>query len=244
MQRSEWTHRVANLVFLTHRINIRASNWDFERKKKEYFTSADGWSPFPITQAVLQADMWTPEFLANRQRKMLERLASIWNLVPYPDLSDDPDNQYTESTWEFTDDKLIQAKRVTIMGALNKRDGVSLVKKTGALYANEAETLRAVCTISKRYERGASRWYWYGYSPRWREFLAGAKSAFLVLGCADRETAYAIPYEQIEKIRNDLHRTPGKHWHIVLDEDERGDDLCLVIPKGSKMSISKFSLKL
>jgi Protein of unknown function DUF262/Protein of unknown function (DUF1524) len=52
--RDEWTHRLANLVFLTQRINTRASNWDFVRKKREYFASEDGTSPFPVTQAVLQ----------------------------------------------------------------------------------------------------------------------------------------------------------------------------------------------
>ena len=50
-ERAEWTHRLANLVFLTHRINTRASNWDFEKKKKEYFASSDGSSPFVIRRA-------------------------------------------------------------------------------------------------------------------------------------------------------------------------------------------------
>ena len=58
-ERSDWTHRLANLVFLTHRINTRASNWDFDRKKKEYLASGDGSSPFVITQGVLQTDKWT-----------------------------------------------------------------------------------------------------------------------------------------------------------------------------------------
>jgi hypothetical protein len=49
-RRNEWTHRLGNLVFLTHRINTRALNWEFERKKKEYFSSTDGSSPFVITQ--------------------------------------------------------------------------------------------------------------------------------------------------------------------------------------------------
>ena len=49
-EQPNWTHRLANLVFLTHRINTRASNWDFERKKNEYFTSRDDSSPFIITQ--------------------------------------------------------------------------------------------------------------------------------------------------------------------------------------------------
>lgn len=78
--RGFWTHRLANLVFLTRRINIKASNWDFERKKAAYFASADGVSPFPLTQTVLQAKTWTPDHLASRQEYLLEKLAGVWRL--------------------------------------------------------------------------------------------------------------------------------------------------------------------
>ncbi|MET4293640.1 hypothetical protein ABIB06_004708 [Bradyrhizobium sp. LB8.2] len=83
-QRAEWTHRLANLVFLTRRINTRASNWDFGRKKKEYFVSKDGASPFPLTQGVLQAGSWTPEHLVQRQATLIGRLASVWSLAQLP----------------------------------------------------------------------------------------------------------------------------------------------------------------
>jgi hypothetical protein len=79
-QREEWTHRIANLVFLTHSINSRASNWDFERKKSEYFKSKDGISPFPLTQKILQEPDWTPARLKNRQNELIGRLAQVWNL--------------------------------------------------------------------------------------------------------------------------------------------------------------------
>jgi hypothetical protein len=79
-QRDEWTHRLANLVFLTRRINTRASNWDFDRKKREYFASEDGTSPFPLTQAVLQAGQWSVEHLTERQEKLIKRLAQVWQL--------------------------------------------------------------------------------------------------------------------------------------------------------------------
>jgi Protein of unknown function DUF262/Protein of unknown function (DUF1524) len=84
--RTAWTHRLANLVFLTRRINIRASNWDFERKKKEYFVSKkDGTSPFPLTQGVLRASHWTPEYLTTRQQDLLETLCKLWRLpAPAP----------------------------------------------------------------------------------------------------------------------------------------------------------------
>lgn len=80
-ERAEWTHRLANLVFLTRRINTRASNWDFDRKKKEYFASKDGTSPFPLTQGVLQAAQWTGEHLQKRQEQLLGTLQKTWKLT-------------------------------------------------------------------------------------------------------------------------------------------------------------------
>ncbi len=79
-QRSEWVHRLANLVLLTRRINTRASNWDFERKKREYFSSKDGTSPFVLTQGVLQTPQWTMEHLQTRQTTLLGKLGSVWQL--------------------------------------------------------------------------------------------------------------------------------------------------------------------
>jgi hypothetical protein len=81
-QRGYWTHRIANLVLLTKRINTRASNWDVERKKREYFSSKDGTSPFPVTQGVLQTGAWSLEALIKRQAQLLRRLRAVWMLNP------------------------------------------------------------------------------------------------------------------------------------------------------------------
>lgn len=79
-ERKEWTHRLANLVLLTRRINTKASNWDFDRKKMQYFASDDGSSPFPLTQAVLQTPTWNLQFLKDRQRALIEALGKFWKL--------------------------------------------------------------------------------------------------------------------------------------------------------------------
>jgi hypothetical protein len=79
-ERDRWTHRLANLVFLTRRINTRASNWTFVKKKTEYFNGKDGTSPFPLTQGVQDADVWGPDVLCGRQKKLVPRLCDIWQL--------------------------------------------------------------------------------------------------------------------------------------------------------------------
>src|SRR5436305_481564 len=78
--------------------------------------------------------------------------------------------QTAKGTWQFTDYKLIQAKREAIMSALGRREGVALIKKNRALYWNSEHTLRAACTVSKRYTKKGAPPYWYAYRPQWDEF--------------------------------------------------------------------------
>jgi hypothetical protein len=81
-ERTQWTHRLANLVLLTRRINTRASNWDFERKKREYFSSKDGSSPFVLTQGVLRTPSWSTDHLKERQEHLIRTLSDLWRLSP------------------------------------------------------------------------------------------------------------------------------------------------------------------
>ncbi len=78
-QREAWTHRLGNLVLLSKRKNSQAQNFDFERKKLEYFRR-NGISPFAITTEVINEDVWTPEILEERQQRLMETLRQVWRL--------------------------------------------------------------------------------------------------------------------------------------------------------------------
>ena len=78
-ERTEWTNKLANLVLLSLRKNSRAQNYDFDRKKNEYFQK--GKVPtFALTLQVLNETEWTPEVLMRRQRKLLNALKKGWRL--------------------------------------------------------------------------------------------------------------------------------------------------------------------
>lgn len=237
--RVTWTDRLANLVFLTQRINIRASNWDFERKKKEYFSSTDGSSPFVITQGVLQTEQWTPDHLAARQKKLIEKLKTVWELAApsttFPEIA-------SKATRESSDSKYAERRRKMLIEALSQREGVALTNKKGILFSSGDGKLRAACSVSKRYVRGTSAYYWYGYSEEWPVFFSEADKSFLVLGCSDQNVGYAIPNDVMAKILTNLYKTPDKHWHIILEENERGE-FELAIPNGTRMPLKKFELK-
>lgn len=152
-ERDWWTHRIANLVFLTRRVNTRASNWPFQKKKEQYFSSAEGSSPFLITQEVLRAAQWTPEHLAERQTRILQKLAMIWKLDISRYLEADKPDDVPSPRGGFTGTALIESKRERIMASLDGGLASRLKKVRGALYQSPSADVRAICTISKRYTR-------------------------------------------------------------------------------------------
>ena len=79
-ERSQWTHRLANLVLLSSRKNSRASNYEFDRKKKEYFQRG-GVQTFALTSQVVNQREWTPTVLKERQKYLLGKLEEEWRLV-------------------------------------------------------------------------------------------------------------------------------------------------------------------
>lgn len=79
-QRDYWVHRLGNLVLLDRRKNSEAQNFDFAEKKRRYFTSRSGVTPFPITITVLQDTEWTPEVVEKKQADYVARLGDAWDL--------------------------------------------------------------------------------------------------------------------------------------------------------------------
>ena len=77
--RLDWTHRIGNLVLLSRHKNTSAQNYEFERKKRKYFTEG-GASPFALTSQVLGESEWTPEVLERRQRDLIRVLRAEWRL--------------------------------------------------------------------------------------------------------------------------------------------------------------------
>jgi len=58
--RTNWVHRVANLVPLTRRRNSKAQSFDFDTKKSAYFGGKRGVSSYVLTTQVLKTEEWTP----------------------------------------------------------------------------------------------------------------------------------------------------------------------------------------
>lgn len=79
-QRLQWTHRLGNLVLLNRAKNSEAQNYDFAKKKANYFTSANGSAVFALTTQVLTHDEWTPAIIEARHQNLLTVLHQEWEL--------------------------------------------------------------------------------------------------------------------------------------------------------------------
>lgn len=79
-ERLQWTHRLGNLVLLNRAKNSEAQNYDFAKKKANYFTSANGSAVFALTTQVLTHDVWTPAVVEARHDNLLAVLHKEWEL--------------------------------------------------------------------------------------------------------------------------------------------------------------------
>lgn len=148
----------------------------------------------------------------------------------------------TKGTWQFTDSQLLQAKRLEIVATLARREGVSLVKKSRALYWSAKHDVRAACAISKRYTGKNQAPYWYAYHPLWETFLSDAERGYYVLGCMDLDVAFAIPHATLQPLLPLLHTTASKpggaYWHVHIVE--RAGELAMAVPKGQPLPLKPF----
>jgi hypothetical protein len=153
-----------------------------------------------------------------------------------------------KGVWEFTDSALLQGKRDDLVAALAARERTVLIKKSRALYWSPDHADRAAFTVSKRYSRPGGPLYWYAYHPPWDEFLSEADRGFFVLGCMDRDKAFAIPKDIFHPLVADLNTTEKedgtRYWHIHLNETSP-EEISLILPKRrATLSLMKFVLPL
>lgn len=77
--RDRWVHRLGNLLLLSRKKNSSASNYDFEKKKKAYFTKG-GVSPFPLTTQAIGKSEWTLEVVKSLQVNAIRNLKDLWRI--------------------------------------------------------------------------------------------------------------------------------------------------------------------
>jgi hypothetical protein len=137
--------------------------------------------------------------------------------------------------------------RDRLVGALQRRLGVALIRRRRALYESADGHKRACITLSKRYPRDYQP-YWYGYQRAWHEFLKQAEDAMLVLGCMDRNEAFVIPVAVIggflPKLNQTVREGGGSYWHIIITTNDDGSLALYSSRTGDKLDLRPFAVSL
>lgn len=151
-----------------------------------------------------------------------------------------------QSTWVFTETKIIEQVKADILATISELNEVKLVKKSPSLYWTSDRSLGIACTISKQYEKNDLN-YWYAYHAAWDDFLSKTEKGFFALGCVDLSIAFVVPYQLIHDRLPELNTTikNGKpYWHIKIlkKQDEKYYLLCPV--SGKHLDLTDFALSL
>jgi hypothetical protein len=148
---------------------------------------------------------------------------------------------------ERTAPEALDAMRDRIVAALQRRLGVPLVRRRRALFESADRRKRVCITISKRHDREYQP-YWYAYHPAWNDFLKGAEQAMFVLGCMDRDEAYAIPLSNFSSFLPKLNQTLGdgsrNYWHVIITPNEDGGLALYSSSTGDKLDLRPYTISL
>jgi hypothetical protein len=119
---------------------------------------------------------------------------------------------------DFTPRHELDVKRLEIVSTFFKSRNAVPIKRTRTNFSDSENRLGITCVVSKRYKRDYQP-YWYALHPKWLEFMQSVRDGYFVLGCMDRDTAYALPVLSILEYLPMLNATDKgdrKYWHIAL----------------------------
>lgn len=246
-RRERLIHTVGNLTLLTGELNAAASNGPWPTKTAKIVADSDlrlnAWLRVDAPQTWSEAD------IVERGRGLFEYAMAIWSrpVVMTNDESAE-DDEGSKGQWRWTEAEVLAAKRQAISDQLALRESVTLVTDGLARRRSGDDRVRAVMSISKRYEDRPDFPYWFAYHPDQDDYLGHAERGFFVLGCVDRDEAFAIPLDVLRPLVSLLNSTTrdetGKtHHHVHLVE--RDGDLALLLPKASThLSVAPYRLLL
>jgi hypothetical protein len=182
--------------------------------------------------------------LFDTQREADEALAEPPEILA-PEQHQTPSAKPKAFTPELTPKAELEAKRAKIVEAFFSLKESKAHKKSKTNFSDLAGDLRVTCAVSKRYDNDYQP-YWYALHPTWVEFLKEGKNSYFILGCMDRDKAYAVPFSEVATLLPSLNQTEKgdrSYWHVALNLD--GDALKWNVSQiGSKLDLQKYSFDL
>ncbi|MBQ7593035.1 MAG: DUF262 domain-containing protein [Synergistaceae bacterium] len=78
-ERDRWLNKIGNLAPLERRLNSKAKNFDFARKKSDYFFK-NGATSYILTNELMSINSWTPQVVEDRQKRLIKIYCDNWEL--------------------------------------------------------------------------------------------------------------------------------------------------------------------
>jgi hypothetical protein len=136
----------------------------------------------------------------------------------------------------------IEALRQIGADALSTKLGLRLTRRRRSLFETADDGIRAVISVSKRYDRDYQS-YWYAYYDSQRAYLGGAKNAYLVLCALDTSRFWAVPSATVEKLipaMNSTRRSEDEiYWHVLT---KLVDDNCVLVAGEEQLSLRPYEV--
>jgi len=99
--------------------------------------------------------------------------------------------------------------------------GESLVKQTAVIYSTPNEALGVYCAISKEYDRGAKKDYWFGFQPSQKIALEAYPKAVITFGCGSDRQIVLIPLKTFTDWLPTFNKTENEtrdYWHVTISK--------------------------
>ncbi len=131
--------------------------------------------------------------------------------------------------------------------AASKHLGYQLLKKGRILYGSSNMDAGIIVCISKAYQAGKRQKFWYGYHSYFATNLATYKKKYIAFGCDNDEGIVLIPFEFIDKLRDNMNKTERKngkcYWHVIIFRETDGKyRLFVSVPEHKYIDISEYRI--
>jgi hypothetical protein len=162
-----------------------------------------------------------------------------------PDVAEFKSGSTSSATQDRTPAEVLQQKKNDCIRKIAERFDRTIHRKKHSMYADALDDIHVIVSISKRYEKSET-FYWYAYhdEPQ-RKYLSTAKIGMMIFGLTDQDFAFAVPFELLEKYWGNMYETTKKngqiykHIYIYLKD---GKFYLRVREKGTEIDLSEFKL--
>lgn len=129
--------------------------------------------------------------------------------------------------------------------AVSKKLGVTLLKRTRALFSSSDDSCRVLCSVSRKYSDDHHTGYWFAFHPHQRESLEAANRGFVAFGCGSADLVVVVPVETFATWLSGMNMTvkdDRHYWHVHIHHED--DHLVLVRSKGAdRIDLAQYTIQ-